>query len=284
MPIRSSRRNGIRARRSRRTSGGRSPTRRMASRNRTRGDRRHAHRAVFRQGPDGTDQRQGHERPARHRARQGADPGRRRDLHSRKRRPPSRSPAIPDNPGPTYANLATKAVSLLAASTSKTGSPVAATVVRDGRCDHAGRHRHPADDDQRLRRHDQAQRAAGVRGLPDQGGPANDRLRHLRAIPGDRQGGRGAEAGDDPGLRAARADLHGEQPRRLPGGDGQHRPALLPVALPERRAGRPRLLACLLARRDFIDWCCRFEGDPDGAPGREHGWLRPSRSPMSSRR
>jgi hypothetical protein len=50
---------------------------------------------------------------------------------------PQAPPAIsiagdPDNPGPTYASLATKAVSLLAASTSKVGSPVAATVSAAG--------------------------------------------------------------------------------------------------------------------------------------------------------
>jgi hypothetical protein len=50
---------------------------------------------------------------------------------------PQAPPAIsiagdPDNPGPTYASLATKAVSLLAASTSKVGSPVAATVSATG--------------------------------------------------------------------------------------------------------------------------------------------------------
>jgi hypothetical protein len=50
---------------------------------------------------------------------------------------PQAPPAIPiagdpDNPGPTYAGLATKAVSLLAASTSKVGNPVAATVSAAG--------------------------------------------------------------------------------------------------------------------------------------------------------
>jgi hypothetical protein len=50
---------------------------------------------------------------------------------------PQAPPAIPiagdpDNPGPTYASLATKAASLLAASTSKVGSPVAATVSAAG--------------------------------------------------------------------------------------------------------------------------------------------------------
>ena len=39
------------------------------------------------------------------------------------------------------------------------------------------------------------------------------------------------------------------------------------MALSERRAGRPCCLACRIARRDIDDWCCRFEGDPDGAPG-----------------
>ena len=74
---------------------------------------------------------------------------------------PMAPPAIPiagdpDNPGPTYASLATKAVSLLAASTSKSGQPGRRDRFCDGRCDHTGRHRHPGDDDQRLRRHDQA--------------------------------------------------------------------------------------------------------------------------------
>jgi hypothetical protein len=50
---------------------------------------------------------------------------------------PQAPPAIPiagdpDNPGPTYASLATKAASLLAASTSKIGTPVAATVSAAG--------------------------------------------------------------------------------------------------------------------------------------------------------
>ncbi|MGI8857829.1 MAG: hypothetical protein ACR2JW_18995 [Thermomicrobiales bacterium] len=50
---------------------------------------------------------------------------------------PQAPPAIPiagdpDNPGPTYATLATKAVSLLTASTAKTGSPVSTTVSATG--------------------------------------------------------------------------------------------------------------------------------------------------------